>query len=199
MKNIYKINEKNINIAKNFINEWKIIAIPTETVYWLWVDATNEEAVRNLFLIKNRPFTNPMNILLADKKNINKYAIIQNEIEEKIIEKYMPWPITLILKKKENISNLITAWNKNIWIRIPDFQSAKKILTWIKKPLVVTSANINWKKPAITPLKVYKYFWNNIPVIFDWWKSIKKIPSTICEIIDGKIKIWRQWPLLINF
>ncbi len=91
------------------LEQGNVIAVPTETVYGLAVDATNEEAVAKLFIIKGRPENKPITIQLGDKSNIEQYATIHHPREQTIIDSFMPGPITLVLKKKPCISDLVTA------------------------------------------------------------------------------------------
>lgn len=195
MNNIYEINEKNIQKAKELIEQWELIAIPTETVYWLCADATNKQSVKKLFEIKKRPYLNPINIVISNKKNIEKYAYINNDIEKWLIEHFMPWPITIILQKKDIIRNKLVAWNNEVWIRIPDFKKTTKLFEWISFPLALPSANPNWKFPPINAKEVYNYFWEKIPMILDGWECPEKLSSTVLEVINWKIKIHRQWPI----
>jgi len=91
------------------LQQGNVVAIPTETVYGLAADATNEAAVAKLFAIKGRPDNKPITIQLGDKKHIETYADILHPWEQTIIDTFMPGPITLILRKKDNISDKITS------------------------------------------------------------------------------------------
>lgn len=74
---------------------------------------------------------------------MKKYAIIKNEIEQKIIDKYMPGPVTLVLEKKEVIPSIVTAGKNTIGIRIPDNKISIEILKKCKVPIATSSANIS--------------------------------------------------------
>jgi len=103
MKIIKELTEDNLSILKNEINNNNLVIFPTETVYGIGANALSEIAVSKIFEVKERARNNPLIVHLKNKEDINKYAIIENSVEKKLIDSFMPGPFTLILKKKDII------------------------------------------------------------------------------------------------
>lgn len=179
--------------AISVLQSWGIIAIPTETVYGLAVDATNESAVHNLFAIKKRSKDKAITIQVWDVSAISKYAHIDHEREQRIIESFMPWSVTLVLRKKDTISSVVTAWSDFVGVRISSHPTILALLQSIDFPLAVPSANISWETPAKTMEEAKKIFGKDVSVyIPNDGYSISDIASTVVQVVDWKIVILRE-------
>ena len=122
------INVKELEEVNKTLKSGGLVIFPTETVYGLGADATNDEAVKKIFLAKGRASDNPLIVHLDDKEHITKYAEISSQIEQKLIDVFMPGPFTLILKKKDNIAPSVTVGLDTVGIRIPSNKIANTIL-----------------------------------------------------------------------
>ncbi len=109
---------KNIHHALNLLNKGKIISFPTETVYGLAVNPNNNIAIKKIFLIKNRPINQHLIINIDSMQKIYYWAKEVPRAAFLLSKYFWPGPLTIIFKKKKNISNLIA--NKTIGIRIPN-------------------------------------------------------------------------------
>lgn len=178
--------------AIQILQDGGIIAIPTETVYGLAVDATNIDAVHKLFTIKWRPENKAISIQLWYKENIGKYAWIDHPREQKIIDSYMPWSITLVLRKKEIISDTVTAGSPFVGVRIPQHPDTLALLQYIDFPLAVPSANMSGEKPAQTLQETEQIFADSIQYYMSNKYPMSTIASTVVQIVDGKIVILRE-------
>lgn len=110
------------------LQQGNIVAIPTETVYGLAADATDPQAIAKIFALKQRPNDNPLIVHVGSTSEVVNYAYIQNPIEQKIIDTLMPGPITILLQRKNNIPDVVTAGSELVAIRIPQHPVALKIL-----------------------------------------------------------------------
>lgn len=193
MENIKLPNTDTFKFAKQLLDNSEVVIFPTETVYWIWANALDTKALNKIFELKNRPSNNPLIVHVWDKKEIEKYAIISNPIEKKIIEKLMPWPITILLPKKENIPNLVSS-NPFVGIRIPSNSVALDFLKYCKLPIAAPSANISTKPSPTSVDMVYKYFQNKVPLIIDWWNCSVGIESTVVKIDQNIIcnPMWKD-------
>lgn len=95
-----KINKNELAECANIIRNSGIIVFPTETVYGIAANALNEEAVKKIYLAKGRPSDNPLIVHIADKKQINEICYIENEMEQKLINKFMPRTFYFNTKKE---------------------------------------------------------------------------------------------------
>ena len=167
--------------AKTLLETWKLVVFPTETIYGLWADARNDRAVLSIFELKWRPQDNPLITHLWYKEQISTYATVENEIQQTIIDKLMPGPLTLLLKKKEwTISNRSCPLDY-VWIRLPSNKVAQEFLQISEVPVAAPSANISWKPSPTNAEMVYDNLQDNVPLIIDDWESFAWIESHIFE------------------
>ncbi len=177
--------------AKNLLEAWKLVVFPTETIYWLWADARNDQAVLSIFQLKWRPQDNPLITHLWYKEQIKDYATVENEIQQTIIDKLMPGPLTLLLKKKEwTISNRSCPLDY-VWIRLPSNTVAQKFLQVAELPVAAPSANISWKPSPTNAKMVYDNLWDNVPLIIDDGESFAGIESSVMRVVPDEDKKWK--------
>lgn len=122
-----------------------LVAFPTETVYGLGADATNQDAVSRIFSIKNRPINHPLILHLGSINEIENWAIEIPDYAYKLANKYWPGPMTLILKRRSNVKDFVTGGQETVGIRIPNHEIALSLLQEFKKigsgAIVAPSAN----------------------------------------------------------
>lgn len=186
MNNIKLPNIDTFKYAKKLLENSQVVAFPTETVYGLWANALDTSALEKIFALKNRPSNNPLIIHVWDKEEIKKYWIISNPIEKKIIDKLMPWPITILLAKKDNIPSLVSS-NLYVGIRIPSNQIALDFLKYCKLPIAAPSANLSTKPSATSADMVYNYFKDKLKLIIDWWSCNVGIESTVIKVDEVSV------------
>lgn len=179
-----------LNKAASILLEGGVVAFPTETVMGLGVVFDNYEAYKHLNELKGRPEDKPYTMMLGDIKDIEKYAYINSDAK-KIIDTYMPGPITILLKAKENVPNYVTHGTNIVGIRVPDFDILNKLLKIVKKPLLAPSANPSGIPPALDPEKVSIYFNKTLEYIIDY-NSKGELPSTIVDLSKDKPIILRE-------
>ena len=178
--------------AKWLLEAWKLVVFPTETIYGLWADARNDRAVLSIFQLKWRPQDNPLITHLWYKEQISDYATVENEIQQTIIDKLMPGPLTLLLKKKEwTISNRSCPLDY-VWIRLPSNLVAQRFLQVAELPVAAPSANISWKPSPTNAKMVYDNLHDNVPLIIDDWESFAGIESTVMRVVpDEEAEKWK--------
>lgn len=172
------------------IRAGEVIIIPTDTVYGLVCDASNEKAVEKIFRIKNRDKNNPLPIFVKDIGMAKSFAYVSNE-QEKVIEKSWPGAVTFVLKAKPGLSPVVYK-NDTIALRAPNYDLIQQILKEFKKPLAQTSANISGQ-PASTKVKeVLKNFSEKDVLIIDEGDLPDNRPSTIIDLTSNSINILRK-------
>lgn len=177
--------------AKQLLIQWEVVAFPTETVYGLWANALDRSAVRKIFEIKGRPQKNPIIVHLWSIEQISEYAEIISSLEEKIITTLMPWPITILLKKKLNVPDIVTAGSEFVGIRIPSNKVALDFLQTVELPVAAPSANISTKPSPTSAQMVESYFHEAVPMIIDGGDCDVGIESTVVKVEWSRVVITR--------
>ncbi len=167
-----------------------LVAFPTETVYGLGTNAFNERAVRRLFEVKQRPPDNPVSVLISDAKQIDRLAEV-NETAKKLIKSFFPGPITVVLKAKPKVPNLVTAGTGKIAVRMPNHLIALKIVELAGVPLATPSANISGKPSPTKAEHVMEDFMGKIDAIVDGGETGIGIESTVIDTTAKPPKILR--------
>lgn len=188
---ILNINKESLNMAKKILTQGGIVAFPTETVYGLGANAMDSTAVKSIFDAKGRPQDNPLIVHLSDTSKIKKYVESINALEQKIIDNFMPGPISLILRKKDCISDVVTAGLKTVAIRVPSNLEAHEFLDKVDLPIAAPSANTS-KRPSPTNARdVFEDMNGKIPLIIDGGNTDVGVESTIVKVKDDVIYILR--------
>ena len=187
-----KIDENDLKKVVDILNNDGIIIFPTDTVYGIGCNSFSDKAINKIFKLKGRDFNKPINILVANKNTINDVVVRINDMENELIDKYMPGALTVIFDKKDNVSNLLTAGLDTVGVRIPNNNIALKILDSIDYPLATTSANISGNDSLINFQDIYKEFNGKVDAIVDGGISDIGIASTIVRVENDNIKILRQ-------
>ena len=133
---------KFIEEAGDIIRDGGTVAFPTETVYGLGANALDEEAVKKIFIAKGRPQDNPL-IVHVCSKNISELVKEVPEVAQRMIDKFWPGPLTIILEKNDIIPNMTSANLNTVGIRMPSSEIALKLIELSKRPIAAPSANIS--------------------------------------------------------
>lgn len=182
-----------MNISKivNKLNEGKIIITPTDTIYGITCDATNEESIKKVYQIKKRPLSKPLILLMNNYEMIKEYTKDITLEEEELIKEYMPGLVTIILNKNHKVNSLITANTDYVAIRIPKNQDLLDIITKLNKPIVSTSANISEEIPITNISELNEDIKNNVDYIEDEG-TISAKTSTIVKFNNHKLQVLRD-------
>jgi L-threonylcarbamoyladenylate synthase len=189
-------NEKNLEIAAKLLKNGDLVAIPTETVYGLAVDATNGRAVASLFTVKGRPNFNPLICHVSNIEMAQKYVIF-DEISLFLAKTFWPGPLTLILPIIENcaIHPLTRANLPTIGIRIPQ-GPAQKLIEKCGFPLAAPSANTSGRLSPTSAELVENDIGKKINLILDAGSCKIGLESTIIKVEKGKIFLLRPGGIL---
>jgi len=167
-----------------------VIVYPTDTLYGLGADIFNDDAVEKVFKIKKRKKTNPFSVAVANLKQIEKIAYVDDK-SRCLIKTFLPGKLTIVLRKKKIVSDLITAGLNKVAIRIPDNKIALDLLSNFG-PITATSANIHDKKPPVNIDDISMQFSvSDIAVYIDDGKLDGR-PSTIIDMSKKPFKIIRK-------
>lgn len=184
----------NYELLCNLINNGELAIVPTDTVYGIIADATNEEAIRKVYFAKHRSFSKPLIIMVSSIDMLKRYVKDISSVEQKLIEKYWPGRLTILFKKNNEISNLLTNGGEYIGIRLPDNKDLCALMNMLNKPLISTSANISDNMTITEITMLEDELKNNISYIVDGG-VLNDLPSTLVKVEDGNIIFLREGEL----
>jgi L-threonylcarbamoyladenylate synthase len=174
-----------IKLAASILKRGGLVAFPTDTVYGLGADATNPRAIQKIFKVKKRPLSNPLPILIAKKSDLQEFTEIRNPDESRVVKKitnkFWPGPLTIVLKKKKIIPNIVTAGKNSVGVRVPADAVALAIIRALGRPIAATSANLHGKPSPTIAMAVKKNLNTKIDLILDGGKTKFGVESTILD------------------
>ncbi|MFH1750686.1 MAG: L-threonylcarbamoyladenylate synthase [Candidatus Micrarchaeota archaeon] len=169
-----------------------IIAAPTETCYGLLADATNSKAVARIFSIKGRPKSKALSVFVFDERELSQNAIMTVKART-LAKKYLPGPLTLVLKKRKpfRLSRLLSAGN-TVAFRISAHPFIAGLLFNYRKPITATSANISGDKEIHSFKEAFRHFGRSVDLIIDGGNLLPGPPSTVVDCSGKGIQIIRK-------
>ena len=172
-----------------------VISVPTDTVYGVCASINSKKAYEKLKSIKNRPSTKPFPIMCADEEQIERIAIV-DERAKKLIQAFMPGPITLVLKKKVNMPSYISNDKDTIAIRMATSKTIKELIIKTGSPIFMSSANQSGETTCNSLEEIEK----KLPELDGILEGNVQIgqASTIVDCTLEEIKILRQGPISIG-
>ncbi|HRK62515.1 MAG TPA: L-threonylcarbamoyladenylate synthase [Candidatus Omnitrophota bacterium] len=187
---IYPAEKQNVAAAADQIKSGGVVAFPTETVYGLGADALNASAVAQIFEIKNRPHFDPLIVHIADFKELDKIAEV-NDLALMLAKKFWPGPLTLVLKKKNNIPDLVTSGLSTVAVRMPNHPVALELIRLAETPIAAPSANPFGYLSPTTAKHVQDQLGDKVAMILDGGPCATGVESTILDLVFSKPAILR--------
>lgn len=181
--------KKDFYAALTALKNGEVIIYPTDTLYALGADIYNEAAVKKIFMIKRRPSSIPLPIAVPSMKAIETVAYM-NESARKICKRFLPGPITIILKKRPSVPDILTSGSDTIALRIPDHPIALRLLQRYG-PLTATSANLHHKKTLGIIKDILIQLDSDISVALHDGR-LEGVASTIVDLTSKKPHLTRQ-------
>lgn len=182
--NIDKLNidENIINEAANIINNGGLVAFPTETVYGLGANGLNEDAVRKIYIAKNRPQDNPLILHVSSKEEVNELVDNIPEIAKMCMDKFWPGPLTIIFVKSNLVPNIITGGLNSVAIRMPNNEIALNLIKKAGTPIAAPSANTSGSPSPTIAKHVIEDLDKKVDMIIDGGSAEVGLESTILDL-----------------
>lgn len=136
-----------IHAAAEAIRRGGLVIFPTETVYGLAADASNESAVAKLIEAKGRRDGHPLPVQIAGADRLGSVASSVPDAARVLAERYWPGPLTLVVPRNEHITDLVSGGGDSVGVRVPDHPVALALLRELGTPIVATSANLSGNAP----------------------------------------------------
>ena len=171
----------NVEQAIDLLKNGGVVAIPTETVYGLAADATNDDALRQIFSIKQRPMDNPLIVHIADISQVGDWAAEFSPLAQKLAKAFWPGPFTLVLPAKAYVSTIVRGGQPTVALRVPAHPLALQLLKQSGLALAAPSANKFTQLSPTTAAHVSVGLGEHIPVL-DGGACAVGIESTIVAV-----------------
>lgn len=188
----------NISKAVKILNNEDVLAIPTETVYGLAGNIYSDKAIRKIFEIKQRPLFNPLIVHLHSVAQLDDIVSDFPPEAQLLADAFWPGPLTLVLKKKSTIPDIITAGKETVAVRIPNHPVTLKLLKELSFPLAAPSANPFNRISPTKALHVESYFKNSIQMVIEGGECKNGLESTIIGFENDKPILYRLGSISIE-
>lgn len=194
----------NLNDFKSIISVLKrggLVIAPSDTVYGLLVDATNESSVLKLIEFKNRPPGKPISVFISGFSQLEKHVSIDLN-QHKLLQSLLPGPFTIILASKHQVSKQLESEKGTLGIRFPSYPFLQTLSKIYGKPITATSANISGRSSHYSIESLLnvlpKQKASLIDLIVDGGKLPRNKPSTIIDLTQNSLKILRQGDVIVK-
>ena len=181
--------EKQIEEAKEVIEDGGIVVFPTETAYGIAADATSRVAVEKVYEAKKRPRSKGLTAIVDSLKTAEKYAELSNR-ERKVIEKFMPGPLTLVGEKKSSVPDNL---NEDFAFRISSGEVADRLSE--VGPITATSANVSGQDTSYSIEDISDELLDKVDYVIDAGELNEGPTSTIAAIREDDVKVFREGPI----
>lgn len=170
-----------VDEGARIIKEGGLVVFPTETVYGLGANAFDEGAVANIFKAKGRPQDNPLIVHISSLDQVKDIAVDVPDAFYKLAQRFMPGPLTVILKKSDKVPYVVTAGGETVGVRMPKNVYARELISK-SYPLAAPSANRSKHISPTTAMHVYEDLKGEIPLILDDGMCDVGIESTVLDL-----------------
>lgn len=188
---VLKDTHENIIKGAEIIKKGGLVAFPTETVYGLGADAFNPAAVASIFEAKQRPFFDPLIVHIADFSDIGRVTTGIDKKTYKLVEKFWPGPLTVILPKNSSVPDIVTSGLDTVAVRMPRHETALTLIRESGTPIAAPSANRFSCLSPTTSRHVMEQIGNAVQMILDGGSCAVGIESTIVKITPSGIHLLR--------
>lgn len=184
MAELIKMGGTDMGALAKRIKSGEVFVYPTDTVYGIGCDATNEKAVRRIVEIKDRDAGKPLSVAFCDVNQMLGY-VSASAAEKREIAGKLPGPYTFIITNK-SLPKVVTAGFETVGARVPDYAPILRLIKAAGVPIITTSANISGKPPACSVDEVPESVLKKVDFALDGGKCCSGKPSTVIDLATGK-------------
>lgn len=188
-------NKADILQAVALLQAGELVAVPTETVYGLAANARNPAAVKKIFAAKERPATHPLIVHLASAEKLPEWAASVPEKAWKLAAAFWPGPLTLLLPKAPQVSEIVTGGLPTIGLRVPAHPVLREVLALLDTGLAAPSANPHLRLSPTTAQHVLEGLNGRIAAVLDGGACTIGVESTIVDCTGETLRILRSGPI----
>lgn len=189
----FKENIKNDELEdiKKTIKSGGLVIFPTETVYGIGADATNGQAVKNIFKAKGRPQDNPLIVHISNYEMLREFTYGITDTEKTLMDAFWPGPFTIILKSNNTLPKDVTAGLDTVGVRMPDNDIALSIIEKCNIPIAAPSANISGRPSGTNISDIFEELNDKVDIFVDGGDTNIGIESTVVKVDNNVVNILR--------
>ncbi len=184
-----------ILLAAATLNAGGLVAFPTDTVYGAAAHGLQPEAIRRLYQAKERPYSNPIALLVADAGDLRRIARDVPDSAWLLAERFWPGALTLIVPRADDLPAILTAGGDSVAVRMADHPVALSVIEAAGAPLATTSANLSGSPDPITAGDVLRDLGGRIDMLLDGGACPGGVPSTVLDLTTKPAMIRREGPI----
>jgi L-threonylcarbamoyladenylate synthase len=190
-----------IKKACEILSAGGLVVFPSDTVYGLLVDATNEEAVKKLIQFKNRPIGKAISVFVSEMNMLKSVVKLPSQKSD-LLHHLLPGPFTVVLESNHSVSKLLESEKGTLGVRIPNYEFVHDLVVAYGKPVTATSANLGGKSPHYSIHSLLNQLPEQkkqlIDLIVDGGNLPRNKPSTVVDLTQQTIKILRQGDIVFE-
>ncbi|MGQ9628226.1 MAG: L-threonylcarbamoyladenylate synthase [Anaerolineae bacterium] len=179
---VLKTSEEALKEALQLLREGKLVAFPTDTVYGVGAHAFLKEAVERIYTAKLRPKGKAIPLLLGRAEDMELVAQEVPPAAWKLAERFWPGGLTIVLRKKPIVPDVVSAGGETVALRVPDHPFPLSLIASLGAPLAATSANLAGRPSPVTAQEVSRELAGRIELIVDGGPCPGGIPSTVLDL-----------------
>jgi L-threonylcarbamoyladenylate synthase len=187
-----------IKRAAKLIQTGRLVAFPTETVYGLGANALDSEAVRGIFNAKGRPASNPIIVHVADAIQVVNVVKEWPETAQRLASRFWPGPLTIVVSKRPELPDVVTAGGHTVAVRCPDHAIAQALIRAANLPIAAPSANRSTELSPTRAEHVVKSLNGRIDMILDGGSCPGGIESTVVDVTYEKVRLLRPGLITVS-
>ena len=181
-----------IGAAVEVLANGGVAAIPTDTLYGLAASAFDESAVLKVYELKGRPEGMALPLLLSEAEDVRVCAEDVPEAAWTLMERFWPGALTLVVRKRATVPDIVTAGLDTVALRVPDHPVARAIAKTLGAPITGTSANLSGRPGITNAADVRREFGDTIDFVLDGGEAPGGVASTIVDVSDGELRVLRE-------
>jgi L-threonylcarbamoyladenylate synthase len=198
MSRLRRATQQELEVAITALRNGELVAFPTETVYGLGANARDPAALRRLYEAKGRPASHPVIVHLDSARYLPRWATDVSAKAEMLAERFWPGPLTIVLRRHPDVSELLTGGQDTIAIRIPSHPTALQLLTAFGGGIAAPSANRFGRLSPTRAEHVREELGDAVSVILDGGESTIGLESTIVSLVDGAPRLLRPGAVRVD-
>ena len=182
---------RQIELGVDILAKGGLLAYPTDTVYGLGADFSNEMAVKQVVSVKKRKETMGLPLLLSKSEMLPLVTQNISPMAWTLMENFWPGPLTLVLQKTKDVAHVVSGGRPTVAVRVPDHPVPRVLSEWLGRPIVGTSANITGSPSAESGAQAASQIGELVDLVIEG-SSFGRLESTIVDFTDKYPKILRQ-------